>query len=328
MRAWAVGLTAGTDGSANLALALGAITAAADDGADLIVLPEYASRFDPHGVGREHAEPLDEGFVAGLRRAAGERGIAVIAGTTVPTADRAANVVVAIDSAGGLVGTYRKVHLYDAFGTRESDRLVGGAPDAPPLLLEVGGLVVGVLTCYDLRFPESARRLVDAGATVLAVPAAWAAGEHKADHWRTLLRARAIENTCYVLAAAQLGAGVTGEPAVIDPDGVVLARALQGAPDGEPASGDGPPAAAAVGDLSPAVVAATRARNPSLANRRYAVVPVGTPVAAPTAAPGPVGTPVAPTAAAAPGPVGTPVAAPTAAPDPSERPAPAGEPAE
>jgi predicted amidohydrolase len=282
MRAWAVGLRSGTDGTVNLALALDALAAAADDGADLVVLPEYASRFDPHGVGREHAEPLDEGFVPALRRAAGERGIAVIAGTTVPTADRAANVVVAIDAAGGLVGIYRKVHLYDAFGTRESDRLVAGAADARPLLVEVGGLVVGVLTCYDLRFPESARRLVDAGATVLAVPAAWAAGEHKADHWRTLLRARAIENTAYVIGAALQGRGVTGESCVVDPNGTVLADSGRPAEPGEArdARGDGarPDAADPYGrwvlaDLNPSVIAEVRAQNPSLANRRYQVVP-------------------------------------------------------
>ena len=302
MRAWAVGLTSGTDGAVNLAQALDALAAAADDGAELVVLPEYASRFDPRGVGREHAEPLDEGFIPALRRAARERGIAVIAGTTVPTGDRAANVVVAIDAAGGLVGTYRKVHLYDAFGTRESDRLVAGAADARPLLVEVGGLVVGVLTCYDLRFPESARRLVDAGATALAVPAAWAAGEQKADHWRTLLRARAIESTCYVLAAVQLGTGVTGESAVIDPDGVVLAGGMPLAPGAGPPPGEGTPPGAAVADLTPAVVLATRARNPSLANRRYAVVPVGASAAALPVGASATALPVGASATALPGP--------------------------
>jgi predicted amidohydrolase len=262
VRAHAVALRSGTDGPAATAQALRALAAAADDGAQLVVLPEYASRFDPRGVGRALAEPLDEGFVPALQDAAEARGIAVIAGTTVPVGELAANVVVGIDATGRLVGTYRKVHLYDAFGMRESDRLVAGPAEAEPLLLELGGLVVGVMTCYDLRFPESARRLVDAGATALAVPAAWAAGEHKADHWLTLLRARAIENVAYVLGAAQQGVGVAGESVVVDPVGVVLARAtLQTHPS------------AAVADLAVEVVAAARGRNPSLANRRYAVVP-------------------------------------------------------
>jgi predicted amidohydrolase len=272
MRVYAVGLRSGLDAAANTALAVHAVTVAADDAADLVVLPEYAARFDPRGVGPEHAEPLDRGFVPALQDVARTRGVAVIAGTTLPGTSRAVNAVVAIDAAGTLVGVYRKVHLYDAFGHRESDRLEPGPADAAPLLLPVGGFVVGVLTCYDLRFPESARRLVDAGADVLAVPAAWAAGEHKADHWRTLLRARAIENTAYVLGAAQQGPGVTGESMVVDPDGVVLASAPGSADSGTPGAEQGAGLVAAA-DLLRAVLVAARERNPSLANRRYAVVP-------------------------------------------------------
>ena len=287
MRVHAVGLRSGLDAAANIALTVNAVTAAADDAADLVVLPEYAARFDPRGVGPEHAEPLDRGFVPALQDVARTCGVAVIAGTTLPGTtlpgttlpgttlpgtSRAVNVVVAIDAAGILVGVYRKVHLYDAFGHRESDRLEPGPVDAAPLLLPVGGFVVGVLTCYDLRFPESARRLVDVGADVLAVPAAWAVGEHKADHWRTLLRARAIENTAYVLGAAQQGPGVTGESMVVDPDGVVLASAPGSADSGTPGAEQGAGLVAAA-DLRPEVLAAARERNPCLANRRYAVVP-------------------------------------------------------
>ena len=272
MRVHAVGLRSGLDAAANIALTVNAVTAAADDAADLVVLPEYAARFDPRGVGPEHAEPLDRGFVPALQDVARTCGVAVIAGTTLPGTSRAVNAVVAIDAAGTLVGAYRKVHLYDAFGHRESDRLEPGPVDAAPLLLPVGGFVVGVLTCYDLRFPESARRLVDAGADVLAVPAAWAAGEHKADHWRTLLRARAIENTAYVLGAAQQGPGVTGESMVVDPDGVVLASAPGPADSWTPGAEQGAGLVAAA-DLRPEVLAAARERNPCLANRRYAVVP-------------------------------------------------------
>ena len=287
MRVHAVGLRSGLDAAANIALAVNAVAAAADDAADLVLLPEYAARFDPRGVGPEHAEPLDRGFVPALQDVARTRGVAVIAGTTLPGTtlpgttlpgttlpgtSRAVNAVVAIDAAGTLVGAYRKVHLYDAFGHRESDRLEPGPVDAAPLLLPVGGFVVGVLTCYDLRFPESARRLVDAGADVLAVPAAWAAGEHKADHWRTLLRARAIENTAYLLGAAQQGPGVTGESMVVDPDGVVLASAPGPADSWTPGAEQGAGLVAAA-DLRPEVLAAVRERNPCLANRRYAVVP-------------------------------------------------------
>lgn len=155
---------------------------------------------------------------------------------------------------------YRKVHLYDAFGHRESDRLEAGHADAEPLVLDVAGLRFGVMTCYDLRFPESARRLVDAGADVLVVPAAWAAGPMKADHWRTLARARAIENTAVVLAVGQAGRGVTGRSVLVGPDGVV------GLECGET------PEVRTI-DLDQQSLAHVRETNPSLANRRYDVVP-------------------------------------------------------
>ncbi|GAA3797181.1 carbon-nitrogen hydrolase family protein [Cellulomonas soli] len=232
--------------------------------ADLLVLPEYASSFDPHGVGEQHAEPLDGPFVQLVRACAARTGVAALAGTTLPGPGdgRAVNAVVGVDGTGALVGVYRKVHLYDAFGHRESDRLVPGPADAPPLVLEVAGLRFGVMTCYDLRFPEQARRLVDAGADVLVVPAAWADGELKALHWRTLAVARAIENTCAVVAVGQAGRGVVGRSLVVAPDGVVGLEL------------DERPGVRTV-DVDGAALAVVRERNPSLANRRYDVVPRG-----------------------------------------------------
>jgi predicted amidohydrolase len=182
----------------------------------------YASAYDPRGVGAEHAAPLDGPYVSPLRRRAAETGGAVSAGTTLPAGDgRAANALVAVDRDGTLAGVYRKVHLYDAFGTRESDRLEPGDAGAEPVTLALGDLTFGVLTCYDLRFPESARRVVDAGADVLVYPAAWMAGSLKADHWHTLLRARAIENTAIVLGVGMAGKSVTGRSLLVGPDGVV-----------------------------------------------------------------------------------------------------------
>jgi len=265
-------LTVGADHAANLRQALAALAAAAAAGSDLLVLPEYASGFDPRGVGPSHAEPLAGPFVRELGAQAAAAGVAVIAGTTLPGAgpDRAVNAVVAIDAAGAVVAVYRKVHLYDAFGQRESDRLEAGAPDAPPVVLDVAGLRFGIMTCYDLRFPEMARRLVDAGAQVLVVPAAWAAGPHKAAHWRALAVARAIENTAVVVAVGQAGLGVSGRSLVIGADGVVQLEL-------------GTAAEVATADLDPAALAEVRAHNPSLANRRYAVVPRETAVGPETA---------------------------------------------
>ncbi|MCV2396385.1 hydrolase [Actinotalea sp. M2MS4P-6] len=270
MRARLVGLAATADAAANREAAVQAVRDAAADGLDLVVLPEFAGGFDPRGVGRELAEPLDGPFVGALRAASA--GITTIAGTVVPAADdRAVNVVVAVRD-GVLLGSYAKVHLYDAFGQRESDLLVPGPPDVAPLVLDVAGLRVGVMTCYDLRFPESARRLVDAGAEAIAVPAAWAGSaanrELKSDHWRTLLRARAIENTVWTFGVPMRGAGVVGDLLAVDPLGEVVAEAA-------PAPGVRGPRLVDAVDVSadPAVVAEVRVTNPSLANRRYTVVP-------------------------------------------------------
>ena len=111
------------------------------------------------------------------------------------------------------------------------------------------------MTCYDLRFPEMGRALVDAGAELFVVPAAWVAGEHKLHHWRTLLTARAVENTVAVAAAAQGGERYTGHSLVVDAWGSIVSEA-----------GDGDDVVQA--DIDPAVVAQARDVNPSLSNRR------------------------------------------------------------
>lgn len=243
--------------------AVDAIERAADGGADLVVLPEYASGWAPT-LGPDLAEPLDGPFVEEVRAACRRRGVSAVVGVLVPGGGeepRMTNLALAVGPDGAVLGTYGKVHLFDAFGVRESDSLAPGDADAAPLVVPVGGLRAGVMTCYDLRFPESARRLVDAGADVLVVIAAWAGGPGKADQLDVLARARATENTSYLLLASQHGRGRTGHSAVIDPLGVVLARA--GADTEE----------SLVADLEPAVVGVVRDRVPVLANRRYAVVP-------------------------------------------------------
>lgn len=243
-------------------LARAAVASAAADGADLLVLPEYASVFDPRGVGPADAEEVDGPYVTALRGAAREHGVAVVAGVTLPGGDgaRAGNGVVLVTGDGDVALVYRKVHLYDAFGHRESDRFEPGPLDVPAPVVRVGALSVGLMTCYDLRFPESARRLVDAGADVLVCPAAWAAGPGKTEQWIVLARARAIESTAYVVAVGMAGRGVCGTSLAVAPDGTVLARLGR------------EPEQAAV-DLDPGLVGRVRERNPSLANRRLRVVP-------------------------------------------------------
>ena len=224
------------------------------DGADLVVFPEaFARDFGEAGSDiSAYAEPTDGPFAAAVAESAQEHATTVVAGMfeTGPDPQRPFNTLVV---RGAVTADYRKVHLYDSFGYRESDRLTAGAIE--PRVLEVAGLRVGLMTCYDLRFPELARALVDAGAEVLVVPAAWVAGPRKVDHWRTLVRARAIENTVYVAAAGQPGPRYSGHSLVVDPLGDVLAEAA-----------DGP--AVLTAELDRETLAAARRTNPSLANRR------------------------------------------------------------
>jgi deaminated glutathione amidase len=236
------------------------VLAAVARGAELVVLPEYSMAFDPKGDQRTFAQPLDGPFTAAFGELARRHGVTLVAGMTETLdADRASNTLVTVSPTGDRLAVYRKVHLYDAFGYRESDQLRGAAVTAPETW-EAADLTFGAMTCYDLRFPESARWLVDAGADVLVVPAAWASGPAKEDHWVTLNRARAIENTAFVLAAGQTGPACTGQSLVLDPMGVVLA-----------AAGEAP--GIAVADLDVVRLHQVRTRNPSLTNRRFDVRP-------------------------------------------------------
>ncbi|MEV0805003.1 carbon-nitrogen hydrolase family protein [Micromonospora sp. NPDC050200] len=249
-----------TDKEKNLATARQLIDRAADDRAQLVVLPENSMYSNPDVTADVSGavESLDGPFVSGIREAAKRRGIAVVAGMTekLPDNPRASNTVVAVDAAGELLGVYRKVHLYDAFGYKESDRIQSA--EFVPLTFELGGVTFGVMTCYDLRFPEMARLLVDAGANALIVPAAWVVGPAKEDHWATLARARAIENTSYTVMAGQSGPHCTGQSMIIDPMGAVVASA-------------GEVEGAASASLSIDRINQVRAKNPSLANRRFTI---------------------------------------------------------
>lgn len=233
--------------------------------AQLVVLPEYTSGWAKH-LRPELAQPARGTFTEAVRRAARESGRTVVLGTMEPDdgeSARCANVALAIGPDGQDLGRYRKVHLFDAYGIRESDTLSPGPAGAEhALVFDVGALRVGVATCYDIRFPETFRVLADAGANVFAIGAAWAAGEGKAELLLTLARARAIENTSYVLVSSQPGPGRTGHSAIVDPRGVVLSQA---------GSDEVRTLHAA---LDPEVVRASRAQVPSLGHRRYRVVPV------------------------------------------------------
>lgn len=222
--------------------------------ADLVVFPEaFARDFGEAGSNLgPYAEPVDGPFATEVARVAHARGSTVVAGMFERGADpdRPYNTLVV---RGAVDAAYRKIHLYDSFGHRESDQLSAGPTS--PVVVDLNGFAVGLMTCYDLRFPELARALVAAGAEVLVLPAAWVAGPHKVDHWRTLVRARAIENTAFVVAVGQPGPRYAGHSLAVDPLGEVLVEA-----------GDGAEVVTAV--LEHTVLEGARRTNPSLANRR------------------------------------------------------------
>lgn len=240
------------------------------DGIDLVVLPE-GSMYDfgrPEDDLAAIAEPLDGPFVQFLAGHARRLGATVVGGMfeatdtppmkSLPFNALPFNTLVVLGPDGSLRHTYRKIHLYDSFGYRESERLRPG--DIAPVVFDVAGHSVGLMTCYDLRFPELGRMLIDAGAEVLVIPAAWVQGDIKLDHWTTLLRARAIENTVPVLAVGQCGEHYVGHSLVIDARGSIVDEA-------------GSVPAILHADLDFAEVERIRGENPSLMNRRIRSAP-------------------------------------------------------
>ncbi len=259
--------SASVDTSDNLAVLRRFADTAAHDGASLLVLPEYTS-FTPPALDErlhDHAEPLDGPFATAVRATAQRHGLGIVVGMVeaVPGDDRVHNTLLLVDPHGELVGVYRKLHLFDAFGFTESDWIAPGDPTEAPTL-DIDGVRVGAQTCYDLRFPETTRVLVDAGAQVVVVPAQWVPGPRKEDHWTTLLRARAIENTIYVAGAGQSAPTGAGASMVVDPMGVIVAGL-----------GDRVGVATASVDIDR--IDAVRATNPVLAARRFRVVAGGRP---------------------------------------------------
>ena len=235
--------------------ALDDVAADLEGSTDLVVLPEaFARDFGEAGSDlAPYAERLDGPFAEHLRALAGKTQTAWLAGMfeAAPDPARPLNTLVLAD--GDHEVAYRKIHLYDSFGYEESRRISAGTIE--PASTEIRGFPVGLMTCYDLRFPELARALVTAGAEALVVPAAWVAGERKVEHWRTLLRARAIENTVWVVGVGQPGPRYSGHSMVVTPDGDVVIEA-------------GEEAIVLDAVLDRDAVATARRTNPSLANRR------------------------------------------------------------
>ncbi len=249
----------------NVCRAIKLIDRAAEQGAQLVVLPEYVTFLGRSELVWENAEDLDGPSSQAFAAAARRHGIWLLAGSLY---ERTAivgmchNTSQLFDPEGRVSALYRKIHLFDvdiATGSyRESEQIIAGNE---PVLAQVGNLPLGITICYDLRFPELYRLLALAGAKVLTVSAAFTTHTGK-DHWEVLLRARAIENQCYVLASSQTGThppdrSCYGHSMIIDPWGMLIAQVS----DGE---------GVATADLDLAKLDQLRTDLPSLANRRPA----------------------------------------------------------
>jgi predicted amidohydrolase len=264
VRAAAIQMNSTEDRDRNLATADRLVRAAARDGAVVVVLPEKWSVLGTPQQLADGAQGLDGSALTWARGVARELGIDLVAGSIVEQVEgqvKHANTSAHIDPDGELRAVYRKVHLFDVevAGTvyRESDGEEPGGELVTSTLAD--GVPLGMAVCYDLRFPELFRILALRGALVVSLPSAFTLATTR-DHWEVLVRARAIENQCFMVAPNQIGAHPPGNRSggrslIVDPWGVVLATA----PDGE---------GHVVADLDLARQREIRATLPSLANRR------------------------------------------------------------
>jgi len=215
-----------TDKNANLEKALDWVRRAKERNAEAIAFPEFLMAFSPSSQTAKEltqiAEATDGPFVSALREAAKRSDIAVVATIYEKSAipDRVYDTALWIDALGNIPSVYRKLHLYDAFGFKESDKFHPGEEVAP--LLQSGESRLGMMICYDLRFPEMARMLALEGANVLIAPAGWVQGDLKLEHWRTMIQARALENGAYVIAPGQVGNIYIGHSLIVDPLGRIV----------------------------------------------------------------------------------------------------------
>jgi predicted amidohydrolase len=234
LRVAAVQLNSSADQAGNLATADRLARAAAAQGAQLIVLPEKWTAMGSEQELRDSAQTLDGAAVSWARETARELGIDLVAGSileAVPGQEKLANTSVHVGPDGEIMAVYRKIHMFDVEVSgrvyRESELEQPG--EEIVLSRTAGGVELGLSVCYDLRFPELYRILAVRGARVITVPAAFTLATTR-DHWETLLRARAIEDQAFVIAANQIGEAAPGlrsggRSLIVDPWGVVLAGA-------------------------------------------------------------------------------------------------------
>ena len=198
---------------------------------DFLLFPEtFSSEFAPGASIEERnamVEPLDGPFVTGMRKLAADYHVWITFGMKETVEDpedpRCYNSVVMLNDRGEIVQVYHKTHLYDAFGYKESDEFKAGDRFFEPVDTPFGK--IGLFVCYEVRFPEVARYLRSKGADIILMPTAWVKGDLKSLHFRTLITARAIENTVYMLACDMCGGTRMGESVAVDPMGVPISTA-------------------------------------------------------------------------------------------------------
>jgi deaminated glutathione amidase len=263
IRVACVQMTSRTDKAANLEKAERLLTLAASTGADVVVLPEKWNAIGDAEVLHAAAEPLHGESVDAMARWARQHGVTLVGGSITERREgrqKLSNTSLVFDPDGNVVATYRKIHLFDVevggVTYRESE---AEEPGDTPVVADVEGWRIGLSVCYDVRFPELYRILALESAELMTVPAHFTTPTGK-DHWQVLLRARAIENQCYVAAAAQVGETLPGKPAygrslVADPWGIVVVQA----PDEE---------TVVTAELDRSRLREIRSKLPSLANRQ------------------------------------------------------------
>jgi len=217
---------ASTNKNNNLKKILSYINKASKKGAELCAFPEFMMFYTPSSQSSSKlsslAETINGNFVTTIAQAAKKSSIQVV-GTFYEKSrkkNRVYDTSFIINKFGKVVSTYRKIHLYDAMGFKESNKMTPGSKIVKPTKTSVGK--IGMLICYDLRFPEMSRTLASAGSEILVVPSAWVKGEMKEEHWVTINKTRAIENGCYVVAPDQVGNIYCGRSLVVDPLGKIL----------------------------------------------------------------------------------------------------------
>jgi len=210
----------------NLKKIISYMTKAASKHATLCAFPEFMMFYTKSSQTPKELSNLSEtingNFISTIAKTAKENHIQVVGSFYEKSnkKNRVYDTSFVINTSGKVISTYRKIHLYDALGFKESDKMMPGSKIAKPVTTSIGK--IGMMICYDLRFPEMSRALAIAGSEILIAPSAWVKGHMKEEHWITINKTRAIENGCYVIAPDQVGNIYCGRSLVVDPYGKIL----------------------------------------------------------------------------------------------------------